>query len=117
MNKMTGDIMSNDKCKKCGSSDTYWTEKHPDTGMDEFVLVCRLCKPKPKKMRFRFIMKEKISIKWHGIYGKYVVRKLFKLARKSTRYTFGYCSWCGRQPGFASSISRKGLRCTDCIKY
>jgi len=33
----------NGKCKKCGSSDTYWREIHPDTGFDEIVLCCKAC--------------------------------------------------------------------------
>lgn len=40
-----------DKCKKCGSTDTYWREEHPDTGMDEMVLVCRVCEPMPWTIR------------------------------------------------------------------
>lgn len=104
-------------CKKCGGTNTYWREEHPDTGMDEMVQVCRDCKPKAKALPWQFRLREKLSMKWKRAWGKYVIKPLFKLARWSTRKTYGYCTWCGRQPGFSSSVSRKGLRCTGCEKY
>jgi len=109
--------MKSDKCEKCGGTNTYWREEHPDTGMDEMVLVCRDCKPKTYKLPLSFRLKEAMSIKWRKIWGPLVVQRLFRLARWSSRKTFGYCTWCGGQPGFESSVSRKGLRCTRCEKY
>jgi hypothetical protein len=32
-------------------------------------------------------------------------------ARRVLRWTGTRCSWCGADPGFQSSYSRKGLRC------
>ena len=104
-------------CKKCGGTNTYWREEHPDTGMDEVVLVCKDCQPKIHTLPLWFRVREKLSIKWKYSVGGYIVRVLFKLARLSTGQTYGYCTWCGRQPGFASSYSRKGLRCADCQDY
>jgi|WetSurMetagenome_2_1015567.scaffolds.fasta_scaffold155016_3 hypothetical protein len=101
-------------CKKCGSTNTYWHEDHPDTGMDEMVLRCRDCDKKIKPLPFSFRVRERIEIWFHHVWGLLVIRNLFKVARWSADRTFGYCSWCGRQPGFNSSVSRKGLRCADC---
>jgi hypothetical protein len=45
---------------------------------------------------------------------------LLKLGRRILKWSGVYCSWCGRDPGMASTYSRKGLRCdsydTSCIK-
>jgi len=109
--------MDKDICEKCGGVNTYWREEHPDTGMDEMVKVCRDCEPDIKPLPWSFRMREKLSLWFQPIYGRLVIRPLFRLTRKSTKYTYGYCSWCGRQPGFSSSISHKGLRCTGCQKY
>ena len=37
--------------------------------------------------------------------------RLLKLGRRMLKWSAGRCSWCGAQPGFQSSMSRKGLRC------
>lgn len=37
--------------------------------------------------------------------------KMMRAARRMLRWSLGRCSWCGGNPGFSSSISRKGLRC------
>lgn len=103
-------------CKNCGGTNTYWREEHADTGMDEMVLVCRDCTPKSLKLPLSYRIREKLSIKWRQIWGPYVVQNLFRIARWSTKQTHGYCTWCGSQPGFSSSVSRKGLRCTKCEK-
>lgn len=106
-------MIAEPRCQKCGSDNIYWREEHPDTGMDEMVMVCRDCAPEILPLPWKFIMREKLSMKWHYVWG-YVIRGLFKLARWATNQTFGYCSWCGSQPGFSSSVSRKGLRCSGC---
>jgi len=113
--------MGKDLCKKCNGANTYWREDHPDTGMDEMVLACRDCESKIARLPWKFRMREKLSIKWKKIWGRYIVQRLFRLARWSTRQTHGYCTWCGSQPGFSSEISQKGLRCAgilrDCTKF
>lgn len=114
-------MISEARCDKCGGTNIYWREEHPDTGMDEMVMVCRDCKPKVKPLPLSFKIRENISIWWSRHLGRYVVRNLFRLARWSAKRTNGYCTWCGAQPGFSSSVSRKGLRCMslnrDCSKY
>ncbi len=107
--------MNKHVCEKCGSTNTYWHEDHPDTGMDEMVLICNDCKPKSIPLPWSFRMREKLSIKWKKIWGPCVVRNIFRLARWSTKRTHGYCTWCGSQPGFVSSYSGKGLRCAKCV--
>lgn len=37
---------------------------------------------------------------------------LFKIGRKLLKWSLYRCSWCGRNCGLESSISRKGLRCS-----
>lgn len=104
-------------CKKCGGVNTCWHEDHPDTGMNEMILVCQDCRPRVISLPLLFRVRESISIKWKQVWGRYVVKKLFRVARWSTTKTSGYCTWCGSQPGFNSSISRKGLRCTKCQEH
>lgn len=36
---------------------------------------------------------------------------LLKAGRRCLKESLGRCSWCGLDPGFSSSVSRKGLRC------
>lgn len=46
---------------------------------------------------------------------------LLSAARRLLRWSGGRCSWCGANPGFQSTVSRKGLRCDtldrDCTKF
>lgn len=42
---------------------------------------------------------------------------LLKKGRQFLKKGSGRCTWCGRDCGFYSSISHKGLRCIDCEKY
>lgn len=44
---------------------------------------------------------------WVGEIGLF----LFTAGRKLIKWSGKYCSYCGRDPGFDSSYSRKGLRC------
>ena len=37
--------------------------------------------------------------------------RLLNLGRRMMAWGKGRCSWCGANPGFSSSVSRKGLRC------
>lgn len=107
-----------DKCTKCGSKNTYWREQHPDTGMDEMVLVCADCEKEKPKLPFSFLLKEKINIKFNNWWDKQIVSRLFKIARKAARKAGYRCTWCGSDPGFESSyIGGKGLRCDSCGKY
>lgn len=61
-------------------------------------------------------------IKWSTPVGS-ILRKvsmrvglaLLSAARKTLKFSGGRCTWCGRDCGFQSSISRKGMRCApDC---
>lgn len=110
-----------EKCNVCGSKNTYYHEEHPDTGMDEIVLRCRDCEAKKPKLPLRFRVREFLSIKFNSFWGKRIVSPLFKLARWTARKGGNRCTWCGAQPGFSSSYSSKGLRCStlgrDCSKY
>lgn len=36
---------------------------------------------------------------------------LLRGGRRLLRWSLGRCSWCGANPGFQSTVSRKGLRC------
>ena len=55
---------------------------------------------------------------WHenkiGITGRHVITemgyKLMKISRRMMRFGLGRCSWCGRDMGFAMSVSAKGCR-------
>lgn len=115
---MTLETKTKNKCKKCGSENTYWREEHPDTGMDEMVLVCVTCEIKKPKIPFSFLLKEKISIKFGNFWDKQIVSRLFRIARKAARSAGHRCTWCGSNPGFNSSyICGKGLRCESCKKY
>jgi len=53
-------------------------------------------------------------VTWLGI-------KSMAFARRCFKWSLGRCSYCGKDPGFASSVSRKGLRCStlerDCTDY
>lgn len=44
-----------------------------------------------------------------------------KIARRLFLYSLKYCSWCGSDCGFDSTISRKGLRCSsnhrNCVDF
>ena len=114
--------MVNEKCLKCGSTNTYWHEEHPDTGMDEMVLRCRDCVKKTQRLPWSFRMREKIRNNCRAWFARAVVDRLFRLARWSARYGSGRCTWCGCQPGFQSQYNGKGLRCMvfgyrDCTKF
>jgi hypothetical protein len=106
-------------CEKCGGTNTYYTEIHPDTGMDEIVLRCRDCARKIKRLPLRFRAREWVEIRFNRVWSR-VVSRLFRLARWAARKGGYRCTWCGAMPGFNSSISRKGLRCQtlerDCTK-
>lgn len=49
--------------------------------------------------------------KWVAEVGLFTLR----LGRRLLKWSGVYCSWCGGNPGFDSSYSRKGLRCTKHI--
>jgi hypothetical protein len=58
--------------------------------------------------------------KFNSILGKIILKSItligvmaMKFARKCFKFSLGRCSWCGRDCGFDSSISSKGMRCAS----
>ncbi len=103
--------MGKNTCSKCGGTNTYYAEEHADTGMDEMVLRCRDCANVAPKLPLKFRVREWLSIRFDRTWGKLVAR-LFRLARWAARKGGDSCTWCGARPGFSSTVSRKGLRCS-----
>jgi len=61
------------------------------------------------------------NLKWHTKFGdiiRILVMKigltLLNCARFCLAWSGGRCSWCGKDSGFDSSVSSKGLRCHSC---
>ena len=76
--------------------------------------------PKHSKARLWWSAK-KHNIKWDTKAGDLARKTVMRLGlwclnrgRKLLRWSMGRCSWCGRNCGFDSVISSKGLRCTKC---
>ena len=62
----------------------------------------------------------KHRIKWDTRVGRLYRKGLMKVGlfllnrgRACLRVSLGRCSWCGKYPGFASSVSKRGLRCVN----
>ena len=60
-------------------------------------------------------------VKWNSNPGRMARRMVMRaglmflrLGRRCLRWSGGRCSWCGRNPGFQSVVSRRGLRCDEC---
>lgn len=63
------------------------------------------------------------NIKWNTMVGELARKftcwlglKLLNKGRSLLRWSLGRCSWCGCNPGLASSVSNKGLRCSSLNK-
>ncbi len=44
-------------------------------------------------------------------FATWIALTFIRLGRGLLKWSVGRCSWCGENPGFASTVSKKGLRC------
>jgi hypothetical protein len=61
------------------------------------------------------------NLKGHTVPGKWYRWALSRtglallyVGRRVLRHSGGLCSWCGRDPGWNSTVSALGLRCDKC---